>query len=66
MVGLVKWVVRFGFQEEVGFVGLNEIAFFFGFAVVFHGLKDQGEVRNQKREYVFFLCLLCFFCFVSY
>lgn len=44
MVGLVMLVVGFGFEEEVGFVGLIEIAFSFGFVVVFYGLKDQREV----------------------
>lgn len=34
----------FGFEEEVGFAGLIEIAFSFGFVVVFYGLKDQREV----------------------
>lgn len=46
VVGLVMLVVGFGFgfEEEVGFVGLIEIAFSFGFVVVFDGLKDQREV----------------------
>lgn len=47
-VGLVTWVVGFGFEEEVGFVGLVRIAFVFVFVVVFQvdGLKDQREVKE--------------------